>query len=159
MTSPRFLAGLLLLTASLSAVAAPRIRITDAYSHPTAAPGVPGVGYLTLTNTAKKADRLLAVTSPVAGSVEIHRSEMQGGVMRMRALTDGVPLPSGKPVQFGPGSLHLMLFDLQQPLQSGATVPLTLRFARAGTVEAKLQVQPREDAAEAAAEDHSHHAH
>lgn len=152
---------LALLLASASSVAEPRtvkpITITQAYSHPTAAPGVPGVGFFTLTNTGKKADRLLAVTSPLAGRVEIHHSTVKNGVMQMRALPRGVALPPGKTVAFAAGGLHLMLFALQAPLVEGGRVPVTFRFERAGSVEGALQVEPRQPVEAAPAE--AHHAH
>lgn len=154
-----FLLPLALLLASTAAAAADPITIGNAYSHPTAAPGVPGVGFFTLTNAGKKADRLLAASSPAAGSVEIHQSKVENGVMQMRAVTKGVALPVGKPVAFAPGGLHLMLFDLRAPLVAGEKVPVTLTFEHAGAVKTALQVQPRDSAPSAPAEDHSHHQH
>lgn len=160
-----FLISLALLLASVSAQADRRalpvsaVTIAHPYSHPTAAPGVPGVGFFTLTNTAKKADRLLSVTSPAAGSVEIHQSAMQNGVMQMRALSKGLLLPPGKPVALAPGAIHLMLFDLKAPLLQGQAVPVTLTFAHAGPVTTALQVEPREQPTPEPVEDHSHHQH
>lgn len=132
------------------------ITISHPYSHPTAAPGVPGVGFFTLTNSGRKADRLLSVESPAATSIEIHRSETRNGVMQMRALPQGVALPAGKAVDLAPGGMHLMLFGLKAPLVEGGSVPLTLRFARAGVVTTVLKVEPRADEP-AAHQDHSHH--
>jgi len=133
-----------------------RITIDHAYSHPTAAPGVPGVGFVTLTNVGKKADRLLSAESSAAGRIEIHRTQVKDGVMQMRAVAEGVALPSGKPVAFAPGGLHLMLFDLREPLRDGGQVPLTLIFEQAGRVTTALQVKPRENLP---AEDHRQHQH
>lgn len=146
-------------TATAAEPAARNISITQAYSYPTAAPGIPGVGFLTLTNTGKKADRLLAVSSPVADSVEIHQSRVENGVMQMRALTQGVELPAGQSVALSPGALHLMLFELSTPLAVGDQVPLRLTFERAGQVMATLQVQPRESPAAAEHEHHAGHQH
>ncbi len=140
------------------AIAASPIVITKPYSHPTAAPGVPGVGFMALTNNGKKADRLLSASSPVAGRIEIHRSSVEEGVMKMRAVGDGVALPVGKTVAFAPGGLHLMLFVLSAPLREGGRVPVTLTFERAGSVTTELQVQAREPQPEPA-EDHSQHSH
>ncbi len=144
------------ISAAPRAAAAPAstIQVERAYSHPTAAPGVPGVGFLTLRNAGKRADRLLAVESPAAARIEIHESRVVQGVMQMRALPKGVLLPAGQRVSFGPGGTHLMLFALREPLREGMAVPVTLRFERAGRVDAMLQVEPR-----GPAEDHSHHEH
>jgi copper(I)-binding protein len=67
---------------------------------------------------------------------------MEGGVMRMRQLADGLEIPAGGEVTLKPGSYHVMLMDLKQPLKAGDKVPLTLTFKGAGTVEAELVVQP-----------------
>jgi len=147
------------LLASASASAAGPISVSQSYSHPTAAPGVPGVGFLTLTNAGKKPDRLLSVSSPAAGTVEIHQSGVVNGVMQMRAITDGLALPAGKTVALAPGGLHLMLFDLRAPLVEGQEVPVTLNFANAGAVTTALTVKPRDSAPAAEPEDHSQHLH
>ena len=43
-------------------------------------------------------------------------------------------------VTLAPGGLHLMLMGLKAPLVEGETVPVTLTFANAGTVEIGLSV-------------------
>ena len=139
----------LLLSATVAA-AAP-IAIHHPHSHPTAAPGVPAVGFVTLTNPGPAADRLIAVSSPLAGRIEIHQTQMQDGVMKMRALADGLALPVGEAVVLAPGGLHLMLFGLRQPLVEGQSLPVTLTFERAAAVTVQFKVEPR------AASTHQHH--
>ncbi len=41
-----------------------------------------------------------------------------------------------------PGGLHVMLIDLTAPLQPGQTIPLTLRFEKAGEVTVQVAVRP-----------------
>ena len=88
--------------------------------------------------------KLVSVSSPVAGVVEIHEMVMDGSVMKMRAIA-GLELPAGKVVDLKPGGYHVMLMDLVQPLNEGDTVPLKLTFEdKAGkkqTVEVKAQVK------------------
>ena len=69
--------------------------------------------------------RLVAVSSPAAGVVEIHEMAMDGNVMKMRAVP-ALDLPAGKAVDLKPGGYHVMLMDLKQPLKAGDTVPVTL---------------------------------
>jgi copper(I)-binding protein len=87
---------------------------------------------------------LVAAASPVAKIVEIHEMKMEGGMMKMSAI-DKLALPAGKAVELKPGSYHVMLMDLVQPLKEGETVPLTLTFEdKAGkkqTLEVKAQVK------------------
>jgi copper(I)-binding protein len=75
--------------------------------------------------------KLVSVSTPAAGLVEIHEMKMDGDVMRMRAI-DGLALPAGKPVMLAPGGYHVMLMDLKQPLAAGAQVPVTLVVEGAG---------------------------
>lgn len=159
MKSIFILLALLLGNAAAADSAAPSISIAHPYSYPTAAPGVPGVGFLTLTNTGKKADLLLAASSPVAGGVEIHQSRVENGVMKMRALTQGLALPAGQSVALSPGALHLMLFELRTPLAIGDQVPLLLTFEQAGQMMVQLRVEPREPPADSVHEHHADHQH
>lgn len=117
------------------------IRIDRAWARATP-PGVPtGGGYVTLVNRGRTPDRLLSASSPVARRVELHETSMNGGVMRMRPLSAGVPIPPGAVVTFGPGGKHLMLVGLTRPLVAGQRIPLTLRFERLGLVRIALRVE------------------
>jgi copper(I)-binding protein len=141
----RFVGGLLLLPAVALAAAttAPVLRVEQGYSYATPAPGITAVGFLSVVNTGP-ADRLLAVESPVAARVEIHEMSMTDGLMRMRALPDGVAVPAQGRLSLAPGGYHLMLIEPAQALAVGAEVPLTLVFARAGRIATRLQVRSRD---------------
>ncbi len=80
--------------------------------------------------TAKSAVRLVGASSPVAKIVEVHQMTMTNGVMKMFPV-DGVDVPAGKTIKLGPGSYHMMLMNLQQPLSAGDKVPLQLIFESA----------------------------
>ena len=69
--------------------------------------------------------KLLSVSSPAAGVVEVHEMAMDGNTMRMRALP-ALDLPAGKAVELKPGGYHVMLMDLKAPLKAGDTVDLSL---------------------------------
>ena len=58
--------------------------------------------YLTLTAAAD--DRLVAVSSPVAGRAQIHESRMESNMMMMRELKDGLTLPAGQPSNLSPAA-------------------------------------------------------
>ncbi len=141
---PRFalpLAPLRILALSLG-LAAPAMAQGVAVEQPwtRAAPqGGVGGAFMTLRNTGTTEDRLLAVTSPLAGKVELHETRRDGDVMRMRPV-DTIPLPAGAAVALAPGGLHVMLIGLQKPLAAGERVPLTLRFERAGAVTVEAEV-------------------
>ena len=102
--------------------------------------GVAGA-YMVIENHGKDADRLLGGSTEAARAVQIHSMTMDGGVMKMRQLTDGLELPAGKTVTLDPGGLHLMLVDPVKPLKEGDRVPLTLTFEKAGSVQVDLAVE------------------
>jgi hypothetical protein len=90
--------------------------------------------------TAPQATRLVSVVTPVAGVAEIHEMKMDNGVMKMRALTEGLDLPANKSVELKPGSYHLMLMDLKAPLMKDSSVALTLTFKDAKGKETQQQI-------------------
>ncbi len=90
--------------------------------------------------TAREAVRLVGVSSPVAGVVEVHEMKMEGDVMKMRAVPS-LDLPAGQTVQLKPGGYHVMMMDLKQALPKGSMVPLTLVFKDAKGTESKLELK------------------
>jgi copper(I)-binding protein len=84
---------------------------------------------------------LLAVTSPLADTVEIHEMAMEGSTMRMRPLPAGLELPAGQTVELKPGGYHVMLIGLKHPLGAGQTVPLTLTIERRDGTRESIAVQ------------------
>jgi copper(I)-binding protein len=99
-----------------------------------------GAAYFTLTSA--KPDRIIAVTSPQADSIEIHASVTEGGRTSMQRL-ETVDLPAGRPVEFAPGGMHLMVFSPHPEagggdfpiiieLQSGAKRTISFRYRRNG---------------------------
>lgn len=117
------------------------LRIEQPWSRATP-PGAPvGVGYLEIVNEGDEDDRLIGVSSPLAGRVMVHRSVEEDGVTRMEHQEDGVVIPAGESVALAPGGYHLMLMQLDRRLEKGDSVPLILRFERAGEIETELEVR------------------
>ena len=81
-----------------------------------------------------QAARLVGVSSPVAASVELHKSAMQDGMMSMDHV-DAIELPAGKDVNLAGGGYHVMLIGLKRQLKQGETVPLTLQVKRGAATE------------------------
>ena len=110
--------------------------------------------------TAKAGTTLVAVASPVAGVAEVHEMKMDGDVMRMRALPDGLALPAGKTVALTPGGYHVMLMDLKAALPKDSTIPLTLTFKDAKGVETRQELTlPVAATAPGGAAGAAHHKH
>lgn len=101
-----------------------------------------GAGYAILRNGGAQEDRLLGGSTAAADAVEVHSMTMDGGIMRMRAVPDGLPIPArGRAALQSGGGYHLMLTGLKHPLRKGETVEIKLRFARAGTIATRFRVE------------------
>lgn len=125
-----------LLAASPSVAKAPALHVSG-----WARAGVSSSAAYVSVHNGGAADRLLGASSPAATSVSIHDSQNSGGVMRMRAA-GVVPVSAGGTIAMKPGGLHIMLMGLKAPLKPGARLPVTLRFAKAGLVQASLPILP-----------------
>jgi periplasmic copper chaperone A len=175
-------ATILVLVASLGACSGP-----GANSGPTASPGAgvtvtgawvrnsPAVagavaGYFVVSNGGAAADSLLSASTPIAKTVQLHKTVVigsaapsassagmggvgsampsaassagtgSGGMMGMVPV-DRVDIPAGGSVEFKPGSYHLMIMELTGTLTVGQTVDLTLVFEKAGTITVKAEVR------------------
>ncbi len=84
-----------------------------------------------LSITSKQDARLIGVSTPAARMAELHRSSMEGGVMRMRPV-ETLLLPADTPVALQPGGYHVMLMHVKPALKEGDHVPLTLVVESAG---------------------------
>lgn len=116
------------------------LTISGAYARATLPNAPVGGGFIAITNKGAADDTLVSATSPMAGLVQIHTMSMANGVMQMRELPQGVPVPAGKTVTFSPNGLHLMFMQLKGAFVQGKTVPVTLNFAKAGPVTVDLDV-------------------
>lgn len=116
------------------------LTISGGFSRATLPNAPVGGGFVTITNKGASDDRLIAATSPAAGEVQLHEMAMEGDVMKMRELPDGIPVPAGETVSLQPGGLHMMFMQLAGPLVEGTSFPVTLTFEKAGTVTVELSV-------------------
>jgi periplasmic copper chaperone A len=120
---------------------APSITVEQPYARATPAGAATGAVYMTLTNKGQTPDRLTGASSDVAAKLQIHEMAVTNGIMRMRELKDGLPVPAGGSVVLKPGGYHVMLIGLKKPLTEGETFPLTLTFEKAGNISVTVPVQ------------------
>jgi periplasmic copper chaperone A len=98
--------------------------------------------YLTITNNGGAADRLMRGSTSVASRFEVHSMVIEDGVAKMRPVEGGLEIKARETVELKPGSYHVMLMGLTQPLQEGQHVTGTLVFERAGKVDVQFTVLP-----------------
>ena len=114
------------------------LGVNDIWARPGLADGNSAV-FFVISNPGAE-DFLLSVSSDVAGAVELHKTIMEDGNMKMVQQMN-VPVPTGETI-FKPGDLHVMLIGLKNDLNPGDTFTVTLNFENAG--EKTLDVVVRE---------------
>ena len=103
------------------------IRVSDAWAGESNPAWKIGAAYLTLSNTTTRESALTGVTANVPGTVEMHVTTSEDGMMSMRKV-ERIEIPQGSTVRLQPGGAHLMLLDLERDLRDGDTIELTLAF-------------------------------
>lgn len=116
------------------------LRITAPVARATPPGAKTGAIYLTVDNGSNDIERLLRVSSPIAGGVAMHQMAFEDGLMKMRAIPSIEINPGGR-LELKPDGYHLMLIDLKQPLKVGEKFPLMLTFERGGTIRVVVTVE------------------
>ena len=98
-------------------------------------------GYMKITNTGTTPDRLVSGSTEVARRFEIHEMSMEGGVMKMRELSNGLEIPPGATIELKPGSYHVMMTNLSRQLTKGERVKASLTFEKAGKIDIEFAVE------------------
>lgn len=103
--------------------------ITDAYVREMPPGQMMTAAFMQITYNGPIEDfSILGVKSSVADTVEIHDTQIEGGTLRMRPV-EALHLPRGETVILQPGSLHIMLMAVKQPLKPGEQIPIVLYFS------------------------------
>lgn len=118
--------------------AKPGLSAADGVLMLPAVKGNPGAAYFTLANGSDTAANLMAVAIDGAGRTEMH--ETVDGKM---AAVPSVTVEPGKPVEFKPGGLHVMAFDMASPPEAGSVIEATLTFEGGDKLTLPLTVQAR----------------
>jgi periplasmic copper chaperone A len=117
------------------------ITVEQPWSRATPKGAKTGAVYMTLDNKSGSEDRLTGVSSDVADKLQIHEMKVENGVMKMRKVSDGLPIPAGGSVVLKPGGYHVMMIGLKKPLTAGEKISLTLTFEKAGDISVTVPVQ------------------
>jgi copper(I)-binding protein len=117
---------------------APKVEAHDAWARAVATPGGMAAAYLKISNQGGE-DRLVSVHSDRGSGASIHLSRMANGVMEMRAMPEGLPVPARGEVSLAPGGTHVML-DGAGPLVAGERFNLVLQFEKSGDVTVPVSV-------------------
>lgn len=105
------------------------IDVTDAYIRETLPGNQISSAYMKISNNNDHEILFIGASSSISSRIEIHQHSMKNGMMQMRQLKN-IKINADENVLLQPYGLHLMIFNLQQPLKDGQKVQLTLHFAK-----------------------------
>lgn len=131
--------GLAIAPALAGDVTAGHLTIESPWSRATAPSQPVGGAFLTIHNHGATPDRLIAASSPIAGGASLHKTVNDNGVVRMRPA-QAIEVPALGMVSLEPGSFHIMLMGLTQPLKKGGSIPITLTFEHAGDITIQADI-------------------
>ena len=133
-------AALFATSASAQQFVAGEIVIDHPWARATPKGASVGAGYMDVRNNGRAADALTSIVADAAGAVEMHETKMDGGVMRMDAISS-LAIPPGGAIAFKPGARHLMFVDLKAPLKKGVPFKAVLTFEHAGRIAVDFAVE------------------
>ena len=96
--------------------------------------------YMVLQNNSGDEDHLVSAESDVANAVELHNVRKKDDMMEMYQVKS-IGIDAKGKRELKPGSYHVMLIGLKQPLKAGDEVEVTLNFMHAGAIKVKAPVQ------------------
>ncbi|WP_165831246.1 copper chaperone PCu(A)C [Abyssibacter profundi] len=84
-------------------------------------------GYVSITNNGDGELRMLGVSSPNFGRIEMHSVYLEDGVQQMR-MVDGYKIAPGETLTLASGGDHLMMRFPRDLEQSNGQIPVSLAF-------------------------------
>ncbi len=114
--------------------AAGQVKIGHPWALPAAGPDASA--FVSLLNGGAEADRLTGASTPLAAKVVIH--DLAQG---KPTPVDGIDVLPKRPVAMRPTARELRLVGLTRPLKLGDKFPLTLTFAKGGSVTVEVFVE------------------
>lgn len=103
-----------------------QIKVENAWVRATVPKQQATGAYMKITSV--EAVKLMAVTTAVAKTNEIHEMKLEGDVMKMRAHPNGLEIPANTTVELKSGGYHVMMMELDKAIKAGDVVLLQLEF-------------------------------
>lgn len=118
----------------------PQITVTGQWARTSPMATDMGAAYMTIEASAF--DELIgaSVDMSVAMMTEVHETVTVDGSSKMQEV-ERIEVSPGSPIEMKPGGYHVMLMGLTEPLVTGETVTVTLKFSKAGDVTVEVPVQ------------------
>lgn len=102
-------------------------------------------GYVHLVNNGDKDDFLVAVKSPIAAKIQLHKMALVNNIMKCKLLQHPILVKAHSDFTLKPGAFHIMFMDLKKPLVKGETFPAVFFFKHSAPVNATFVVGGMDD--------------
>jgi len=140
----RFILSTVALCAAASVTAADvkvgNLSIDDVWAR-TGQPGQVSAAFMEIKNTGA-ADKIVSANCDCAKATELHDMKMGDGRMLMMQVP-AMEIPANGELKLKPGSYHIMLIGLNRPLVAGETLPIKVKFEKAGEVTLQAKVKDK----------------
>ena len=93
-----------------------------------------------LVNEGREADMLVSAETDVATTVELHKTTVSDGVMRMEPVKS-IEIPGKGEVLLKPGDYHIMMLGLNRDLNVGDEFKVKLNFEKSESMDLDVLVQ------------------
>lgn len=123
----RIVALLLCILSPLAWANSGLVEVSDPWVKETPPTATTSAIFLTINNPGGEDRALVSASTGAAGVTELHTHLMEDGVMKMRQVKR-IDVPAKGQAELKPQGLHIMLFELKEPLKEGMVIPLTLTF-------------------------------
>ena len=112
--------------------------------HPYIIKPMPGMktasGYLVVKNKGDESEYLVNIESLFSKNIELHEMSMEGDVMKMKKLSNGLEIPSGEEIELKPGGFHIMFKNLNKELLTGSKEKAILHFKNTGKIIVSFEI-------------------
>ena len=120
------------------------VEVVDSWAATTPPGAQTAAVYLTIENGTSDDDRVEMVAIDRCEAIELHSTEFEDGIMRMRvAHPDLLVIPAGERLEMVPGGLHVMCIGLISPFQEGEQLDVTISLENTGAVAATAPIESR----------------
>lgn len=124
-----------------------KLEVLDAWGRTSPMVAQNGAFYMKIVNGTAEDDELTSASADACEVVELHEMYMkENDVMGMRPVEGGfIPVPAGETVELKVGGLHVMCIGKMADFNVGDTYPVTLEFAKAGTMQVTVEIREMGD--------------
>lgn len=112
------------------------IEVSNAFAKATPPHVKNSAAFMDIKNNTDKNIKLIAASSNISKTAELHTHKHAEGMMQMIQVDD-IEIPAKSEVNLKPGGLHVMFMNIFAPVKDGDKIDITLEFDNGSKIELK----------------------